>query len=80
MEDIELQKKRQKAEEYAAQPERFNLISIKLKMNSTHAIRLISYDAGKWECTCDFFSKRGICSHTIAVQDILSGNAKLKFD
>jgi len=78
--DIELQKKRQKAEEYAEQPELFNLVSVKLRMNSTHGIRLISYEKGKWECSCEFFQKRGACSHTIAAQEILGRKAKLEFD
>lgn len=80
MEDIELQSKRRKAKEYADQPERFNMVSIKLKMNSTHGIRLISYDHGKWECSCDFFQKRGVCSHTMSAQEILGKRAKLGFD
>jgi hypothetical protein len=78
MEDIELQKKRQKAEEYVKQPERFSLTSARLKMSSTHGTRLISYDCGKWECSCDFFQKRGECSHTMAAQAILGMN--IRFD
>lgn len=80
MDDMELQKKREKSAEYAEQPERFSLMTVKLRMNSTHGDRLISYDSGQWECTCDFFSRRGVCSHTLAAQEILQKKASLRFE
>ncbi|PIY19311.1 hypothetical protein CO110_09425 [Candidatus Desantisbacteria bacterium CG_4_9_14_3_um_filter_40_11] len=71
MSDDEFQKKWNKAKEYATQPERFELLEIKLRMKSTHDIRQVSYANGKWSCTCEFYEKRNTCSHIMAAQEIL---------
>jgi len=71
MNDLALQKKREKAQKYATEPERFQLLEIKLRMKSTHDIRQVELISGKWSCTCEFFRERNTCSHIMAVQEIL---------
>jgi hypothetical protein len=31
----------------------------------------IQYDNGRWQCDCDFFKTRGVCSHTRALEIVL---------
>ena len=31
----------------------------------------VSYENGVWSCDCDFFSTRGVCSHTMAIEKVL---------
>jgi len=57
---------RVKAEQYAAEPDRFQLSSLELELRSAHGNRLIIYEAGQWSCTCSFFEEWGRCSHTMA--------------
>jgi hypothetical protein len=68
--DETLQHKQAKAERYAAQPERFTVISIVLAMQSEHGTRTISLQAGVWCCTCEFFQERTTCSHIMAAQKL----------
>jgi hypothetical protein len=70
VDDEVLEKKRQKAARYAAEPERFVISGIKLEMQSEHGTRSILYVGGKWHCNCDFFKEREICSHTMAAEQL----------
>ncbi len=72
MEDEILRKKREKANRYAAEPERFTIRAIKLQMRSEHGTRSILYVGGKWRCDCDFFKERETCSHTMAASQLLT--------
>ncbi|WP_414692048.1 SWIM zinc finger family protein [Phototrophicus methaneseepsis] len=71
MTNDELAKKRKKAEAYSKQPERFKFLNLEVEMESTHDIRCIQFENGKWSCTCEFFSRQGTCSHVMAIQEIL---------
>jgi hypothetical protein len=71
LEDKALKEKQAKADGYVSEPERFRVISLELEMRSKHGIRLISYEDGEWNCTCDFFRERGTCSHTMAAGRLL---------
>jgi hypothetical protein len=63
----------QKAKRYAQERERFHFESFTVTIageNNTH--RAVFTD-GKWECDCDFFHGRGICTHTMALEELLKG-------
>lgn len=72
----ELERKKVKAEKYAKELERFEIIDFNVKMKSKHDIRYIKYLNGKYECTCDWYIHNGICSHIMAIQNILKDIAK----
>lgn len=71
MTNNELDKKRAKAKIYATEPERFTVENLTIQMESTHDIRFIRFDSGKWTCTCDFFKEQNTCSHLMAIQELL---------
>ena len=61
----------EKAKRYALETERvtFNELSVKFRgENDTYDT---SFKDGKWRCTCNFFSKWGLCCHTMAMEKIL---------
>ena len=66
-----LEEKRQKAQRYATEPERFRLEGIHLRMTSEHGVREITFQEGRWSCTCPFYADHYTCSHIMAAQQIL---------
>jgi len=61
----------EKAKQYADERERVEFESFRVKLNGTNDAHVVEYDAGKWQCDCNFFSSRGVCGHTMAMERIL---------
>jgi len=62
----------QKAKQYAAEPERINFETFKVTLRGEHDTHVISYDHDTgWQCDCHYFSVRGLCSHTMALERLL---------
>jgi len=61
----------QKAKLYAEEPERVQVEQFRATFMGTNGRHTISYDRGTWRCTCNFFSSRGVCSHTMAMERLL---------
>ncbi|MEZ0396443.1 MAG: SWIM zinc finger family protein [Anaerolineales bacterium] len=61
----------QKAKRYAQERHRFTFESFTVSIageNNTHRVR---YENGKWLCDCDFFQSRNVCTHTMALEELL---------
>ena len=69
----------EKAKRYAKEPDRVTLSEFAADFRGEHSNYAVSYKNGKWHCTCHFFSQRGLCSHTMALQrlfaEVLPGEA-----
>lgn len=63
----------EKAKRYAQEPDRINFTGFTAEFRGDNNSYLVSYKEGIWNCTCSFFSQRGICSHTMALQRLLAG-------
>jgi len=61
----------EKAIRYAQERDRFEFQQFTVKVRGDHHTHTVSYDGGKWHCTCDFFPSRNVCSHTIALEKLL---------
>ncbi len=59
-----------KARRYAQEPERITFMRFEVRFRGDHGIHTVSFDHGKWHCDCRFFSLRGTCSHTMALEKI----------
>ncbi len=59
-----------KAKKYAEETERVSLTSFKATFDGKHNIYEVAFDSGSWQCQCLFFTTRGVCSHTMALQRI----------
>jgi hypothetical protein len=61
----------EKAKRYAQETDRITFREISVKFRGENSDYDISLKDGKWHCTCSFFSKWGICSHSMAMEKIL---------
>ena len=67
----------QKAKRYAQEPNRFLFESLAVTIigeNNPHKVKL---EDGKWVCDCDYFQGHDICTHTMALEELLKGMLKL---
>jgi hypothetical protein len=61
----------QKAKQYAQEPERIRFTSLSVEFHGENGDHRVTYDNGRWHCTCHFFEGWGICCHTMALERIL---------
>jgi hypothetical protein len=61
----------EKARRYAEEPQRIRFEQFQLKFQGTNGPHTVTFQHGTWHCTCRFFSTRGVCSHTMAMERIL---------
>ena len=62
----------EKAHRYAQEPERISFSELEVSFQGAHSTYNTGYKDGHWHCSCSFFSKWGLCSHTMALQKLLS--------
>ena len=62
----------EKAHRYAQEPERITFSEFTVSFRGEHSTYSTSYKGGHWHCSCSFFPRRGLCSHTMALQKILA--------
>jgi len=61
-----------KARRYAEERDRIVFDSFQVTLRGNHNDHRVTYQAGTWLCDCDFFAQRGVCSHTMALERLLS--------
>ena len=62
----------EKAKRYAEEPERVTFSELSVKFRGENSNYITEYKEGKWHCSCPCFSSWGVCSHTMALERILS--------
>ena len=62
----------EKAKRYAQETDRVTFYELAVKFRGENDDYDTSYRDGKWHCTCRFFSSWGLCSHTMALEKILT--------
>lgn len=62
----------EKAKRYAQEKERVTFSELSVNFRGENDNYVIDYKDGKWHCSCHFFSSWGLCSHTMALERILS--------
>jgi len=63
----------EKARRYAEEKDRVRFAQFEVAFRGDHSTYTVRYENGTWQCGCRFFSQRGVCSHTMAMERILSG-------
>ncbi len=63
----------EKSKLYAQERERIRFNNFRVVLDGKHSPHVVEYVEGAWQCDCDFFQTRGVCSHTMALERILSG-------
>ena len=61
----------EKAKRYAQEKDRVDITGLTATFKGDHDTYQVGLSFGSWNCQCHFFSSRGVCSHTMAVQRIL---------
>lgn len=61
----------QKAKRYAQERHRFSFESFTVNIAGENNSHRVHYDHGQWSCDCDFFQTRNICTHTMALEELL---------
>ena len=62
----------EKAKRYAQETERVTLSEFSAEFRGDNNTYTTEYKNGKWHCSCHFFPSWGRCSHTMALEKILS--------
>jgi len=62
----------EKAKRYAREPERVTFSELSVQFRGENNTYTTKYKEGGWHCSCLFFSTWGVCSHTMALERILS--------
>ncbi len=62
----------EKAKRYAQEPERVTFSELSVRFQGENNDYTTEYKEGKWHCSCGFFSSWGVCSHTMALERMLS--------
>jgi hypothetical protein len=69
--DSGMMSKIEKAKRYAEQLDRISFDQFEVTLRGDHDSHIVSFSAGAWACDCRFFARRGVCSHTMALERIL---------
>ena len=74
--DSSLVRKMEKAKDYAMQEGRVSLMRLQATFRGDNSDHELTYEAGKWSCNCLYFASRGECTHTMAMQLMMSSMVK----
>jgi hypothetical protein len=69
--DSGMMSKIEKARRYAEQPDRICFEEFKVRLMGDNHSHVVTFSDGTWNCDCGFFARRGVCSHTMALERIL---------
>jgi hypothetical protein len=61
----------EKAKRYAQEKERVTFYELSTRFRGENDEYTVGFRDGKWHCTCHFFSQWHLCSHTMALEQIL---------
>ena len=61
----------EKANRYAQETDRVTFSEFSVNFRGENNTYTTGYCEGSWKCTCPFFTKWGLCSHTMAMEKIL---------
>jgi hypothetical protein len=63
----------EKARRYALEKDRVTFESFSVAFRGENATYAVTFDDGRWSCSCDFFAGHRLCCHTMAMEKILTG-------
>ena len=67
----------EKAGRYAEERDRIHFESFTVTFDGDNNPHTVTFDHGDFQCNCDFFTLRGLCSHTMALEKILDKMIKV---
>ncbi len=61
-----------KAKRYSEERDRVKISGLQATFRGEHDNYTLSFNENKWECSCHYFQLQDICSHIMAVENMLS--------
>jgi hypothetical protein len=61
----------EKAKLYAQEKDRVTFSEFTAKFRGENDEYVVGFNGSKWHCTCRFFSQWGLCSHSMALEQIM---------
>lgn len=61
----------EKSKIYAEERDRIRFDSFEVAFQGENNSHIVTYDHGVWNCDCEFFASRTVCSHTMAIERLL---------
>ena len=61
----------EKAKRYAEERERIRFKFFRATFDGDNNPHTVEFGSEGWKCDCDFFQRRGVCSHTMALERVL---------
>ncbi len=62
----------EKAKRYAQERDRFRFDQFHVTFSGENNNHQVSFDSGVFKCDCEFFLLREVCSHTMALEQLLA--------
>jgi hypothetical protein len=66
-----------KARQYAEQPERIHVVSLKVEMEGDDRLHQVGYLEGVWSCDCEYHAGHRVCAHSMALERLLGDMVKI---
>ena len=63
----------EKAKRYAQERNRFHFEAFTVNIDGENNTHQVKFKDNQWSCDCDFFRTRGVCTHTMALEELLKG-------
>jgi hypothetical protein len=63
----------EKARRYAEERDRIRFTEFSVTFDGENNPHTVHFREGEWQCDCNFFQTRRVCSHTMALERILEG-------
>ena len=61
----------EKAKRYAQERGRIHFKDFTVAIDGENNAHHVQFTDGTWDCDCEFFRSRGVCSHTMAMEEVL---------
>lgn len=63
----------EKAKRYAQERNRFRFEAFSVDIIGENNSHTVKFENTEWHCDCDFFQTRNVCTHTMALEELLKG-------
>ncbi len=68
----------EKAKRYAQERKRFHFETFTVSIDGENNIHRVHFEDNQWTCDCDFFRTHAVCTHTMALEEVLKDMIPVK--
>jgi hypothetical protein len=63
----------EKAKRYAQERNRFHFEAFTVTVSGENNAHRVKFENDTWHCDCDFFHSHNVCTHSMALEELLKG-------